>query len=394
MTGHLAVPALEADPEKPATLSQSILCGLLRGEMGFEGLVVTDSLDMGGVARHYALGEASVQAILAGADLLLQAGAPDAALAALRDAAKSGRLPIERIDQSVTRVLRAKARVGLHRNRFVDLESLPRSAGPRGIRASRRRDRQSRRHASALYAANSAVGCGAPAEAVAREYRRRSRSLSRDGSLEAELRRHVDSLESLRFDTRFAPIGNFDVSSLRSYDAVILALFVRVADRKGSVSPARGTGSGGASRVGDGEARDRGVLRQPLRDQAFSRGKNVGRRFQQCRRRAKGRGAGDLRPDAHRGPHSRQRARRGAHWRGNRCCGQSDEARGCKRGDAGANSDPPRNCWSKASRNAHFRAECSRWAIEGGWSFMPAENSVTPQVPRRWMQIRFTIRLR
>ena len=125
MTGHLAVPALEDDPGKPATLSQSILCGLLRGEMGFEGLVVTDSLDMGGVARHYALGEASVQAILAGADLLLQAGAPDAALAALRDAAKSGRLPMERIDQSVARVLRAKARVGLHQKRFVDVEALP-----------------------------------------------------------------------------------------------------------------------------------------------------------------------------------------------------------------------------------------------------------------------------
>ena len=55
-------------------------------------------------------------------------------------------------------------------------------------------------------------------------------------ALEAELRRHVDSLENLTFDTKFAPIGNFDVASLRSYDAVILALFVRVADRKGSVA--------------------------------------------------------------------------------------------------------------------------------------------------------------
>ena len=133
MTGHLAVPALEDDPGKPATLSQSILGGLLRGEMGFEGLVVTDSLDMGGVARHYALGEASVQAILAGADLLLQAGAPDAALAALRDAAKSGRLPMERIDQSVARMLRAKARVGLHQKAIRQSRGFAEVAGPRGV---------------------------------------------------------------------------------------------------------------------------------------------------------------------------------------------------------------------------------------------------------------------
>jgi CubicO group peptidase (beta-lactamase class C family) len=235
MTGHLAVPALEDDPQKPATLSQSILCGLLRGEMGFEGLVVTDSLDMGGVARHYALGEASVQAMLAGADLLLQAGAPDAALAALRDAAKSGRLPMERIDQSVARVLRAKARVGLHKNRLVDIEALPRMLARAEF--ERAADEIASRGVTALRDVQRIL----PLDAT-RPLKLLLVSIAGDPdtypgrALEAELRRHVDSLQSLRFDTRFAPIGNFDVSSLRSYDAVILALFVRVADRKGSVA--------------------------------------------------------------------------------------------------------------------------------------------------------------
>ena len=235
MTGHLAVPALEDDPQKPATLSQSILGGLLRGEMGFEGLVVTDSLDMGGVALHYALGEASVQAILAGADLLLQAGAPDAALAALRDAATSGRLKMERIDQSVVRVLRAKARVGLHRNRFVDVEALP------SLLARAEFERAADDIASRGVTALRDLRRILPLDAT-RPLKLLLLSIAGDPdpypgrALEAELRRHADSLQSVRFDTRFAPIGNFDVASLRSYDAVILALFVRVADRKGSVA--------------------------------------------------------------------------------------------------------------------------------------------------------------
>lgn len=234
MTGHLAVPVLD-DSRKPATLSPSILGGLLRGEMGFDGLVVTDSLDMGGVARHYALGQASVQAILAGADLLLQAGTPDAALAALREAAKSGRLPMERIDQSVARVLRAKARVGLHRNRLVDLEALPRLLA-RGEFEQAADDIASRgvtllrdtRHILPLDAARPLKLLLVSIAGDPDPYPGRA--------LEAELRRHVDSRENLRFDTKFAPIGNFDVPLLRSYDAVILALFVRVADRKGSVA--------------------------------------------------------------------------------------------------------------------------------------------------------------
>src|SRR4029077_14871239 len=118
MTGHLAVPALDPDSGTPATLSPKIIGGLQRPDMGFDGLVVTDAMDMGGVARHFTPGDAAVQSILAGADLLLQPPVPDAALAALSEAAKSGRLRLERINQAVTRVLRAKARVGLHRNRF------------------------------------------------------------------------------------------------------------------------------------------------------------------------------------------------------------------------------------------------------------------------------------
>src|SRR5437773_7380516 len=68
MTGHLSIPALEPDANTPATLSSNILTGLLRKELGFNGLVVTDAMDMGGITVRYAPGEAAVRAVAAGAD--------------------------------------------------------------------------------------------------------------------------------------------------------------------------------------------------------------------------------------------------------------------------------------------------------------------------------------
>jgi CubicO group peptidase (beta-lactamase class C family) len=241
MTGHHAVPALDCDVpldwhiQRPATLSKTVITGLLRDEMGFEGLVVTDALDMGGVARHYAPGEAAVQAILAGADVLLQSPVPDSALAALQEAAKSGRLSLERINQAATHVLRAKARVGLHRNRFVDIKSLPkllaRAEFVRSAEEIADRGVTLLRHAQPIL----------PLDA-ARPLKLLLLSIAGDPDaypgrfFENEIRQRVDSVEALRFDTRFAPVGTLDLSKFEAYDAVILAVFVRVADRKGRVA--------------------------------------------------------------------------------------------------------------------------------------------------------------
>src|SRR6266513_129193 len=79
MTGHLNVPALEPDPNTPATLSHSILSDLLRKQLGYQGLIVTDAMDMGGITVRYAPGEAAVRAVVAGADALLMPPVPDAA---------------------------------------------------------------------------------------------------------------------------------------------------------------------------------------------------------------------------------------------------------------------------------------------------------------------------
>jgi beta-N-acetylhexosaminidase len=123
MTAHIAVPAL-APADVPATLSSAILTGLLRGEMGFKGIVVTDALEMGGIAQGYSSGEAAVLALEAGADALVMPPDPEAAVKAILAAVQSGRLTRARIDESVARLFAAKERMGLDRRATVDLEAI------------------------------------------------------------------------------------------------------------------------------------------------------------------------------------------------------------------------------------------------------------------------------
>src|SRR5207237_1913694 len=119
MTAHICVPALDA-PDLPATLSPAIMTGLLRDEFKFPGLLVTDALEMGGVAKGYSNAEAAVRALEAGADVLLMPPDPEGAIRAVVAAVNKGRLTTRRIDQSVARVLAAKQSVGLDRARLVD----------------------------------------------------------------------------------------------------------------------------------------------------------------------------------------------------------------------------------------------------------------------------------
>ncbi|MBK8101316.1 MAG: serine hydrolase [Planctomycetes bacterium] len=113
MTGHLAVPGLGEDPATPATLSRKILGDVLRTELGFTGLLVTDALEMGGVKNAFPAGEVAVRALLAGADVLLMPPDPKAARDAVVQAVQSARVPMARLDEAVLRILTAKARVGL-----------------------------------------------------------------------------------------------------------------------------------------------------------------------------------------------------------------------------------------------------------------------------------------
>ncbi len=120
MTAHVELPAIDSAPGTPATLSTNVLTGLLREKMGFKGLIFTDSMRMGALAKHFGVEEASVRAILAGADVLLFGADRGAevveqrrAMDAVMTAAQKGAIPASRLDDSVRRILAVKKAYGL-----------------------------------------------------------------------------------------------------------------------------------------------------------------------------------------------------------------------------------------------------------------------------------------
>jgi beta-N-acetylhexosaminidase len=128
MTAHILVPALDPSGD-PATLSQPILTGVLRQQLGFDGVVVTDSLGMAGVRQKYGDDRVPVLALKADADQLLNP--PDLAVAwnAVLEAVKNGELPESRIDTSLHRILELKLRRGLFRRPFVTRSGVDRVVG-------------------------------------------------------------------------------------------------------------------------------------------------------------------------------------------------------------------------------------------------------------------------
>ena len=124
MTAHLQLPALDFTPNLPATLSRKIITEILRGKLGFKGLIVTDAMDMGGITTLYSSQEAALKAILAGVDMVLLPPQPEEVIESLIQAARRGDIPIKRINSSVRRILEAKAKVGLHRQKLVDINEL------------------------------------------------------------------------------------------------------------------------------------------------------------------------------------------------------------------------------------------------------------------------------
>ncbi|HTU45945.1 MAG TPA: glycoside hydrolase family 3 N-terminal domain-containing protein [Bryobacteraceae bacterium] len=123
MTAHVAVPAFDA-ADMPATVSQNVLTGLLRRELGFKGIIVTDAMEMQGLASLYSEGEAAVRAIEAGADVLLMPTNPEVCIRALTQAVERKRISAERINASAAKILAAKRAVGLFRSHVVDLDSI------------------------------------------------------------------------------------------------------------------------------------------------------------------------------------------------------------------------------------------------------------------------------
>ncbi len=132
MVAHVVVPALDSDPNHVATISPEIVTGVLKQQLGFHGLVVTDALNMRALTKLFpeggpvAAGRAAVEAVKAGDDVLILPPDLGGAYNGLLLAVRSGEIPESRIDESVLKILRAKASVGLNKATQVDIDAVNR----------------------------------------------------------------------------------------------------------------------------------------------------------------------------------------------------------------------------------------------------------------------------
>jgi beta-N-acetylhexosaminidase len=237
MTSHIELPALDSRPGTPATFSAPVATELLRNDLGFRGLVFTDSMKMAGVAALATAGEAAVRAFTAGHDMLLDLPDPTAAFEAMKAAVAKGEISETRLTDSVTRILRAKALLGLHKRSLVSLDAIPDVVGARAHRsvaqiASERgltlikdeRDSVPLRvpsTASVLYLSvldyPGGWGIAAPSRTIAPELRKRWPNLT--------------AIE-LSDETSPSELGLVQATADR-HDAIIAAVFVRASSASG-----------------------------------------------------------------------------------------------------------------------------------------------------------------
>lgn len=244
MTGHIEMPALDPTPNTPTTLSQPIVTGLLRKELGFNGLIYTDSMGMAGVTAMYKPGEAAVRAVKAGNDIVLHSPDDAAAFAAIRDAVKAGEIAQAQIDASVERILRAKAKARLHRVRAVNLDAISNIVGTRANQAVA--DQVSQRSMTLVKDDRNQVPLklardGQILYLSMLDYPSGWRIAAPSRTFIPELRKRWPNVTSVELSDRTAP-GELELVRAMAprYDAVVASVFVRAASASGRMDLAPG----------------------------------------------------------------------------------------------------------------------------------------------------------
>jgi beta-N-acetylhexosaminidase len=237
MTGHIEMPAFDPTPATPTTLSQPIVTGVLRKELAFGGLIYTDSMEMQGVTKMYDAGEAAVRAIVAGNDVVLHSPDDGAAFAGIRDAVRSGRIPRAQVDASVERILRAKARAGLHRTRTVSLDAIPAVVGARAHQTVA--DAVSERSITLIKDARSHVPLTIPRESQVLylsvlDYPSGWRIAAPSRTFIPELRKRWPNVTAIELSDR-TDVGEIELvrAMVPRFDAVVASVFVRTASASG-----------------------------------------------------------------------------------------------------------------------------------------------------------------
>ena len=237
MTGHIQLPALDPRQGRPTTFSKPIVQTLLREELGFDGLIFTDSMQMRAVTEMMSPADAAGQAIAVGHDVILHSPDDTSALEGIKAALTEGLITEAAITQSVRRILTAKARLGLHRRSHVDLDSLPLFVGSRAHQSVARQISERsmtlikdvdnsvplpiQRDESVLYLSMldypSGWGLGAPSRVMIPELEQRWKNVT---SVELSDRSSRSEIELVR-------------ETASQYDAIVAGVFVRTASFSG-----------------------------------------------------------------------------------------------------------------------------------------------------------------
>jgi beta-N-acetylhexosaminidase len=259
MIAQVSVPALDASPAPvlpnppkpvdaigenvevetkgtiPASLSEPVVTGVLRKELGFAGLVVTDAMRMGGITSHFTAGEAAVRAILAGADQVLMSADTDAAIAAVREAVTSGRITGARLDESVARILDRKEKLKLYGNRAPYLGGLARIVDTAQTQAIA--SEIARRSLTLVREQSGALPLRRNVKLLSLVVADEASLNGPTGPLAADLKSRVPSVRTVRLDTRSTPEETkAAVEAARDADVVLVSLFVRTHSGQGSIN--------------------------------------------------------------------------------------------------------------------------------------------------------------
>jgi beta-N-acetylhexosaminidase len=239
MSAHMYVPAIEPEKGLPSTLSPHVLTGLLRDELKFSGLIITDAMDMHGITNTFGEVDADVRAFLAGADIILFPLHTDVAFNALKAAAQDGRITPERLDASVRRILEAKARLGLEHEQPVDVNRLSATVGSKA-----HRDLAQQISDSAVTLVRNDNGAVPLAPSADKRVLHINLLDSRAGWREGAVGR-VTAAEMLKRFPKTITIQLDDGSNANEFnmarqmtdlvDAVVVTAFIRVAAYKGSI---------------------------------------------------------------------------------------------------------------------------------------------------------------
>ncbi len=225
MTFHGAMPALDSSGA-PGTLSRPVLTTLLRENLGFGGLIISDAMDMRGVLDKYGAVEATKRAVVAGTDILIQPLDATQTIDALVAGVREGRYTESRLDTSVMRILSWKEKLGLHRGAVVDLANARNIIGDSvhvsSARVAAERSITLVRDSQGMVPLKLARGARILSVTVARRT-----DLAAGGTFNTELRRSYPSVRSEYVDAD-DPAGKFDLllATADSVDAVIISSYV------------------------------------------------------------------------------------------------------------------------------------------------------------------------